>query len=236
LSRQPLAPRASVYIDGQNLYFAARDAFGHRVPNYDPTALATLVCTRKGWTLANVHFYTGIPSETDSPDWHLFWKRRLTVMGTRGVETCSRPLSYQTHRVRLSDGTIRSIRIGREKGIDVRLALDIVRMARAGTFDVAIVFSQDQDLAEVATELRAIAPRRLWRRRSKARAPSRVRQHPSPREATPTVEWAMLASFTSGESLRSASGNYSSKIPDRHCRHGCETISCGWLPYCNGHR
>jgi hypothetical protein len=101
--------------------------------------LATLVCTRKGWTLASVHFYTGIPSETDSPDWHLFWKRRLTVLGTRGVETCSRPLSYQTHRVRLSDGTIRSIRIGREKGIDVRLALDIVRMARAGTFDVALV-------------------------------------------------------------------------------------------------
>jgi uncharacterized LabA/DUF88 family protein len=44
-----------------------------------------------------------------------------------------------------------------EKGIDVRLALDVVRLARQNQFDVAIVFSQDQDLAEVASEIKDIA-------------------------------------------------------------------------------
>jgi len=34
-----------------------------------------------------------------------------------------------------------------EKGIDVRLALDVVRMA-LGNLYVALIFSQDQDLSE----------------------------------------------------------------------------------------
>jgi len=55
------------------------------------------------------------------------------------------------------DGRLEVVRIGREKGIDVRLALDVVRLARQNRFDVAVVFSQDQDLVEVALEIRAIA-------------------------------------------------------------------------------
>ena len=49
--------------------------------------------------------------------------------------------------------------VGREKGIDIRLALDIVRDALDNLFDVALVFSQDQDLSEVAQELRSIIKR-----------------------------------------------------------------------------
>ena len=37
------------------------------------------------------------------------------------------------------------------------LGLDVVRMARNGELDVAVIFSQDQDLAEVAGEVRDIA-------------------------------------------------------------------------------
>lgn len=44
-----------------------------------------------------------------------------------------------------------------EKGVDVRIALDIVRLAYGGHLDVALLFSQDQDLAEAANELRVIA-------------------------------------------------------------------------------
>ena len=47
--------------------------------------------------------------------------------------------------------------VDREKGIDMRLGLDVVRMARNGELAVAIVFSQDQDLAEVAREIRNVA-------------------------------------------------------------------------------
>jgi hypothetical protein len=51
------------------------------------------------------------------------------------------------------------VSVGREKGIDIRLALDIVRDALDNLFDVALVFSQDQDLSEVAQELRSVTKR-----------------------------------------------------------------------------
>ena len=41
--------------------------------------------------------------------------------------------------------------------IDLRLGLDVVRLARNADLDVAILFSQDQDLAEVAREVRDIS-------------------------------------------------------------------------------
>lgn len=59
--------------------------------------------------------------------------------------------------MRLPDGTEHTYLAGEEKGIDVRIALDIVRMAHRGEYDVALVFSQDQDLSEVAEEVRTIA-------------------------------------------------------------------------------
>ena len=39
----------------------------------------------------------------------------------------------------------------------MRLGLDVARMARNAELDVAVIFSQDRDLAEVAREVRDIA-------------------------------------------------------------------------------
>lgn len=39
----------------------------------------------------------------------------------------------------------------------MRLALDVVRMAREKQYDVALIFSQDQDLSEAAVEVKAIS-------------------------------------------------------------------------------
>ena len=47
--------------------------------------------------------------------------------------------------------------LGHEKGIDVRLAIDAIRLAHQEVFDVAVLFSQDQDLSEVADEIRSMA-------------------------------------------------------------------------------
>lgn len=41
-----------------------------------------------------------------------------------------------------------------DKGIDVRIALDIVRTGLEGSCDVILLFSQDQDFVEVAAEVR----------------------------------------------------------------------------------
>ena len=59
--------------------------------------------------------------------------------------------------MRLANGQTHTFLVGQEKGVDVRLALDIVGMAYQQAYDVAMVFSQDQDLSEVADEIRQIA-------------------------------------------------------------------------------
>lgn len=46
---------------------------------------------------------------------------------------------------------------GQEKGIDIRIALDVVGAALRNEYDVAIIFSQDTDFKEVADEIRWIA-------------------------------------------------------------------------------
>ena len=78
-------------------------------------------------------------------------------MRRAGIVVSSRNLRYRVERVRLPDGSVHEIQVEREKGIDLRLGLDVVRMARNAELDVAIVFSQDQDLTEVAGEVRDIS-------------------------------------------------------------------------------
>ncbi len=82
---------------------------------------------------------------------------KLAAMGRQGVYVVSRPLRYRNQTVRLPDGTEHTVLVGEEKGIDVRIALDVIRLAHRREYDVAVVLSQDQDLAEVAEEIRVIA-------------------------------------------------------------------------------
>lgn len=154
---EPSVKRAIAFIDGQNLFYAARNAFGYTYPNYDPRKLAETVCDTQGWELTGVQFYTGIPDAGDNQFWHEFWTRKLAVMGTRNIQTFTRKLRYRNQTMRLPDGSKTTVLVGQEKGIDVRLALDVVRLGREKRFDVALVFSQDQDLSEVAHEIRSIA-------------------------------------------------------------------------------
>lgn len=79
------------------------------------------------------------------------------MMGRQDIRTYSRLLRYRNKRVKLPDGTFHSYLAGEEKGIDVRIALDVIRMAHRNEYDVALIFSQDQDLSEVADEIRTIS-------------------------------------------------------------------------------
>ena len=141
--------RAAVFVDGQNLYYAARTAFGYRVPNYDIGKLAAAVCRLRGWRLSSTRFYTGVPEFNAYPEMSAFWRARFRAMRADGIAVVARKLRYD--RRPLADDK------GREKGIDVRIALDVMRAVYEDECDVAVVFSQDQDLAEVAAEIRHVA-------------------------------------------------------------------------------
>lgn len=154
---EPTVKRAVAFVDGQNLYYAAREAFGYTYPNYDVSALAKAISEAAGWGLVQTRFYTGIPDPSDNPFWHHFWSAKMAVMGREGIHVFSRSLRYHNKTVKLPDGSPFTFLAGEEKGIDIRIALDIIRMAHRNEYDVAIIFSQDQDLSEVAEEIRMIA-------------------------------------------------------------------------------
>ena len=159
MMNEPTSKRTIAYVDGQNLFNSAKEAFGYHYPNYNIRRLTETICKQKRWDLTAVHFYTGIPDPDIDPNRHHFWVAKLAAMGTRNVKTFSRSISYTDQLVTLPDGFETTTLVSREKGIDVRLALDIVRDALDDLYDVAVVFSQDQDLSEVADELRKISIR-----------------------------------------------------------------------------
>ncbi|SDT93882.1 NYN domain-containing protein [Stappia sp. ES.058] len=155
---QPPSPiRAIAFVDGQNLFHSAKASFGHRYPNYNVRKLAKAVCEAQGWELEAVRFYTGVPDAKDNAFWNHFWVAKGAQMGREGVHVHTRALRYRTKTVRLPDGKKHSFVVGDEKGIDIRIALDVIRLAQDKAYDVALVFSQDQDLSEAAIELRRIA-------------------------------------------------------------------------------
>lgn len=124
---------------------ASKEAFEYDFPNYDPLRLATAICRIQGRDLTRLHLYTGLPEAGDKR--REFCVRKLQVLGTRGVVTFTRPLRYRERPVILSDGSASMGRVGTEKGIDVRLALDVVRFALDGSYDVvlpALVWAEEQ--------------------------------------------------------------------------------------------
>jgi len=154
---EPSVKRAIAFFDGQNLFHAAKEAFGYSFPNFDPQKLAAQICASKGWQLQETRFYTGIPDRMDNPAWNHFWTAKLAVMGTRGIKSFTRKLRYRNQAIILPDGTTCSAMVGTEKGIDVRIALDILRAALENECDVALIFSQDQDLSEATDEVKKVS-------------------------------------------------------------------------------
>jgi len=154
---EPAIKRAVAFVDGQNLFHHARAAFGYHYPNYDILKLTSAVCKLHTWTLSQINFYTGVPDAADDPFWNHFWTNKLSAMGRQGIKVFSRSLRYRNQVVKLPDGTLHSFLHGEEKGIDVRIALDVIGFANRKLYDVALVFSQDQDLSEVADEIREIS-------------------------------------------------------------------------------
>jgi len=141
---EPAVKRVVAFFDGRNLRKSSRSAFGHRdYENTHPLKLARMVCARKGWQLDTVNFYIGVPRKgrrvagETSEDWDL----RKDLWGTEGVNVFTRDLTCNN----------------KEKGIDVRIALDIARDMQNDAFDIALIFSQDQDFQEVVKEVKSVA-------------------------------------------------------------------------------
>jgi uncharacterized LabA/DUF88 family protein len=179
--------RAIFFFDGQNLYRQAMKLFGKKYnhPNYDPIKLSNLVCRLKGWKMEKIYFYTGVPKASDNALWNTFWTNKLLAMKRKGVEPFKGKLRYHEESLELydgvtikfPDGTILPITdklkkpdgtdvppgtelitsVGHEKGVDVRIAVDLIRLSHRNEYDVAVIFSQDHDLVEAVKEAKEVA-------------------------------------------------------------------------------
>jgi len=150
-------PKAVTFIDGQNLYHTAKALFGRRDPDYDVMGLSRFVCSELGLQCSEVRFYSGIPEKAHKPDWHQYWSQKTRGMLRNGVKVFIRRLRRRDDQAYDQFGNSKKVFFYEEKGIDVRIALDLVRMARDGEFEAAVIFSQDQDLAEAVTEIQHIS-------------------------------------------------------------------------------
>ncbi len=143
--------RAIVFIDGQNLYHLARTAWAsgpstpYAWPSYDVEKLAGALVDRvEGRTLAEIRFYTGVPDpRTGSKNlfWHGFWSSKIRHMKSQGI---------YVYRGRVNAA-------GQEKGVDVSLALDLVRATYERQYEAAIIVSQDWDFGPAVRFAKEIA-------------------------------------------------------------------------------
>jgi uncharacterized LabA/DUF88 family protein len=162
MSTEPQVKRAVAFVDGQALFFAARQVFGYQRVNYDVAALSLEVCRQQGWELAQTRFYTGVPLLEKNPTLYNFWTLKLMQMRRQGVHVFTRNLKYKqnttgTHRGGYGEPTFTR----REKGIDIRLALDVVKLAHKKAYDIALLFSQDQDFSELVDDVAEIAKQQI---------------------------------------------------------------------------
>ena len=169
---EPLVKRAVAFFDGQNLFHAAKEALATAFPTTTLLPWPDKFAMSRSWQLVQTLLDTGYPDAAQSPRWNHFWTAKMATMGRQGVRVFSRILRYRTESVDCPGGvafpavsgtntcpggaTI-SHRFGEEKGVDVRLVLDVIRLANQKSYDVGVIFSQDQDLTEVADEIRSIA-------------------------------------------------------------------------------
>ena len=125
------------------MYREARRAFGWEdrpghFGNLKPIAFGRMLTQAADRELIQVRVYTGVPSSKRDKVGNQIMQRRLAAWVAahpKCVQVFPRPLKYPPDSNQ-----------GREKGVDVELAIDLVRLAMDDEFDAVVVASADTDL------------------------------------------------------------------------------------------
>lgn len=158
--------KVAVFIDWQNTYKTARDAFGMRdLPNehgnFSPYRLARLLAASNsrgvdGSELVCVEIHRGLPSQKHDRTGYAANRRQAAAWVAENpavVKPRLRPLRYP--RGYPAEPAV-------EKGVDVQLAVSAIEATLTRRCDVAIIFSHDTDLLPVLeTIARLVGPQRV---------------------------------------------------------------------------
>jgi hypothetical protein len=117
--------------------------------NFWPWLLANQLASSSGkdYTLAHVGVYVGIPARNKSATGYSARRRQIARWEQTGAKVFARPLRYPKAW---------PAEPPKEKGVDVKLAIDMVTMAVADQYDVAILASCDTDLAPAVEAVLAV--------------------------------------------------------------------------------
>lgn len=158
--------RVAVFIDWQNVYKTAREAFGLQAlanerGNFSPYRLARILAAGNGRgdaaALVHVEVHRGLPSSARDPIGYGANRRQAAAWIKEGgpiIVPRLRPLRYPPRRAR--------DRTPVEKGIDVQLALAVAETTLTDSADIAVLFTHDTDLLPaVEMVARLKGPRRI---------------------------------------------------------------------------
>lgn len=179
----PPNKKTIVFIDGQNIYHLAKRAWAPRpaqgwspysFPSYDVEKLANvLVLSEPGRVLQGIRFYTGVPSALQNSLWHQFWTNKLRHMANRHIAIFKGRISAT----------------GQEKGVDVSLAIDLIKLTYEKSYDVAIVVSQDMDFGPAVKLAKEIAKNQHRQLEFYSAFPCEVSNHHSNQRGVPGTAW-----------------------------------------------
>lgn len=146
-------PKVAVFIDWQNAYKTAREAFGllnmpNEHGNFSPYRLARLLAAgngrgKDGGELVRVEVHRGLPSQRRDPTGYAANRRQSAAWEAerQGIVVPQlRPLRYPRNYP--TEPAV-------EKGVDVQLAVNAIEASLTKQCEVAIVFSHDTDLLPV---------------------------------------------------------------------------------------
>lgn len=129
-----------IFLDYQNVYLGAHRRFqpsgaARKRSHVDPRRIGELLVGRRPWPSELV--YRGRPNPSRQPVSAIAFDRQAEAWSATGVTVISRPLRYPADWPSTP---------AQEKGVDVALAIDYVRLAMLEEYDVGILFSLDTDL------------------------------------------------------------------------------------------
>ena len=164
--------RVMVFIDYQNVFLTARNLYLPGAPlalsQINPARTAELLVRRRRsiGRLVGTYIYRGLPDPNLEPTARSANDRQAIAWAAQGATVIRRPLRYPRSWPNQPP---------QEKGVDVALAVDFVRLAAERAYDVGILFSRDSDLLpalETVVDLRlAHVEVASWRRSSRLEFP-----------------------------------------------------------------
>lgn len=142
--------RTIFFYDGQNLHHSVKEAWWkkgvsprlYKYTNFDVVTLSNQILTKlPNCHIEQIRFYTGVPSRAQNFFYHHFWTNKLRHLQNQGIKV---------HKGRISSR-------GQEKGVDIAIAIDLIKLTYDQGYDAVNIISSDQDFGPAVKLAKQIA-------------------------------------------------------------------------------